>query len=57
VLRTKISMFAELWTKTRQVAELRTMRVAVRDALDALGDADAPGVDAATAILRKALDR
>ncbi|HEY2796206.1 MAG TPA: response regulator [Micromonosporaceae bacterium] len=52
VLRAKVSVFAELWTKTRQVAELKTMTAACRDALGAL---DAGDAETAAGLLRKAL--
>jgi hypothetical protein len=52
VLRAKVSVFAELWTKTRQLVELRSTRLAIKEALDALSSGNA---ELATAILNKAV--
>jgi CheY-like chemotaxis protein len=59
VLRAKVSVFAELWSKNRQLAaaaeEVKTLRAlhgTVRDALTALEESDP---DRAAALLRKVL--
>ena len=64
MLRAKVSVFAELWTKTQQLAaqaEIATEAAAVaadvRTALDALSDLDKPDVETAVDVLRRALRR
>ncbi len=59
VLRAKVSVFAELWTKTKQLeaqaasaAKAAALSDAVRDALEALDGPDGPDVAAATSVLR-----
>jgi len=63
VLRAKVSVFAELWTKTKQLeaqvasaARTAALSAAVRGALEALDGPDGPDVEAATGILRGAAD-
>lgn len=63
VLRAKVSVFAELWTKTKQLESqaasairAASLSTAVHRALDALADPDGPDVAAATRILRGAAD-
>lgn len=63
VLRAKVSVFAELWTKSRQVeAQAQTthqagaLAAAVLQALEALAGPDGPDIDGATRILRRAAD-
>jgi len=64
VLRAKVAVFAELWTKTQQLAaqadiatEAATLTADVRTALDALSDPDKPDVETAVDVLRRALRR
>jgi CheY-like chemotaxis protein len=64
VLRAKVAVFAELWTKTQQLAaqadvatEAAAMTADVRTALDALSDPDKPDVETAVDVLRRALRR
>lgn len=64
VLRAKVSVFAELWTKTQQLAaqaeaahEATMLASAARAALAALTGVDGPDVVAATEALRKAVAR
>jgi CheY-like chemotaxis protein len=64
VLRAKVAVFAELWTKTQQLAaqadiatEAATLTADVRAALDALSDLDKPDVETAVDVLRRALRR
>jgi CheY-like chemotaxis protein len=64
VLRAKVAVFAELWTKTQQLAaqadiatEAATLTADVRTALDALSDLDKPDVETAVDVLRRALRR
>ena len=64
VLRAKVSVFAELWTKTQQLAaqadvaaEVVALTADVRTALDALSDDEKPDVDGAVEVLRRALAR
>jgi CheY-like chemotaxis protein len=57
VLRAKVSVFADLWTMTRQVAELRALTSAVREALGLLGAGGESQVAAAVTILQKAVER
>ena len=64
VLRAKVSVFAELWTKTQQLAaqaeiatEVAAVAADVRTALDALSDLDKPDVETAVDVLRRALRR
>lgn len=63
VLRAKVSVFAELWTKTKQLeaqaasaARTVVLGAAVRRALAALDGPDGPDVEAAAGILRGATD-
>ena len=63
VLRAKVSVFAELWTKSRQVEaqaqsthQVTALAAAVRQALEALAGPDGPDVPGATRILRRAAD-
>ena len=64
VLRAKVAVFAELWTKTQQLAaqadiatEAAALTADVRTALDALSDLDKPDVETAVDVLRRALRR
>jgi CheY-like chemotaxis protein len=64
VLRAKVSVFAELWTKTKLLTaqaeaatEASLLVAAARDALTSLTRAGQPDITAATESLRKALDR
>ncbi len=64
VLRAKVAVFAELWTKTQQLAAqadiaatAAAMTADARAALEALGDPDKPDVETARDILRRALER
>ena len=63
VLRAKVSVFAELWTKSRQVEaqaqsthQASELAAAVLQALEALAGPDGPDVTSATRILRRAAD-
>jgi CheY-like chemotaxis protein len=63
-LRAKVAVFAELWTKTQQLAaqadvaaEVVALTADVRTALDALSDDEKPDVDGAVEMLRRALAR
>jgi CheY-like chemotaxis protein len=56
VLRAKVSVFADLWTKSRQVVALRAITAACRDALAALETPTGGGDEVAASILRAALE-
>lgn len=61
VLRAKVSVFADLWTKNRQLAaqaeEVRAARALVASVHSALTALEEPDVDAAVQILKAGLDR
>jgi CheY-like chemotaxis protein len=64
VLRAKVAVFAELWTKTQQLAaqadvaaEAAALTADLRTALDALSDLDKPDVETAVEVLQRALRR
>ena len=64
VLRAKVAVFAELWTKTQQLAaqadiaaEVAALTTDVRAAVAALSDPDKPDVESAIEALRRALAR